>query len=530
MLHSSVNEPWHSVQISIAASLGGLFFLTLLFCAYQLWFHPLARYPGPFLAKFTRLYAGWHAWKGDLHIDMQRCHEKYGNYVRYSPNALLLNTSTGLHDVYGYKSNTQKSQLYNAMVHRAPNTLTLINKKAHGRKRRIISQGLSDAALRRYQPAILKHVNELCSVLVGSDVKQWSIAHNMAHFCNYLTFDIMSDVLFGEEYNTVTKDEHRFVVKAIEESNVRTSVLSQAPILTFRRLDRWLFAKSIQGRNKFIQFVNKLLQSRFKSAKSTRQDVFTFLMDAKDPETQQSLTLAEIGAETTTLVVAGSDTTSTALASTIFYLSHDPKWYNVVAGEVRAAFSSVDQITLGTTLSSCVYLRACIDESMRMSPPAGSALWREVGKGGGVFDEQHVPEGYDVGTGVYAIHHNPEYYPEPFKFRPERWILAGSDQGGLGTATRESLTAVHNAYTPFSIGPRSCIGKGLAITELTLALATILYRFDLSLGGSNEEMRVGEGAPGLEPGRHRTNEYQLYDHITASKDGPMIRFRKRDMA
>lgn len=115
----------------------------------------------------------------------------------------------------------------------------------------------------------------------------------------------MSDVLFGEEYHAVTKDEYRFVVKAIEDSNVRTSVLSQAPILTFRRWDRRLFTKSIQGRNKFIKFINNLLQSRFKSAKSARQDVFSFLMDAKDPETQQSLTLAEIGAETTTLVVAG---------------------------------------------------------------------------------------------------------------------------------------------------------------------------------------------------------------------------------
>lgn len=206
------------------------------------------------------------------------------------------------------------------MVHRAPNTLTLIDKKAHGRKRRIISQGLSDAALRRYQPAILKHINELCGALVGSKPSEWSVPRNVAHYCmlcplisrsilttivNFLTFDIMSDVLFGEHYNMVTSEEHRYVVKAIEDSNVRTSVLAQAPLLAFRRWDRKIFAESILARNKFIQFVNTLLQRRFKAAKSARQDVFTFLLDAKDPETQQSLSLAEIGAETTTLVVAG---------------------------------------------------------------------------------------------------------------------------------------------------------------------------------------------------------------------------------
>lgn len=63
---------------------------------YRLAFHPLAKYPGPFLARITNLYAAYHSWKGDLHIDMWRCHEKYGDHVRYAPNGLLVNNATGL--------------------------------------------------------------------------------------------------------------------------------------------------------------------------------------------------------------------------------------------------------------------------------------------------------------------------------------------------------------------------------------------------------------------------------------------------
>lgn len=67
---------------------------------YNIFFHPYARYPGPFLAKFTDLYAGYHAWRGDLHVDMWRCHQKYGPKVRYAPNRLNVNTVTGLRGKY----------------------------------------------------------------------------------------------------------------------------------------------------------------------------------------------------------------------------------------------------------------------------------------------------------------------------------------------------------------------------------------------------------------------------------------------
>ena len=89
---------WIATRVSLLACaafiLGFVYVLGL--CVYNLWFHPLAKYPGPFLAKITNLYGGYHAYKGDLHIDMSRCHEKYGNYVRYAPNRLLVNTNTGL--------------------------------------------------------------------------------------------------------------------------------------------------------------------------------------------------------------------------------------------------------------------------------------------------------------------------------------------------------------------------------------------------------------------------------------------------
>ena len=115
----------------------------------------------------------------------------------------------------------------------------------------------------------------------------------------------MSDVIFGETFQLLEKPDNRFIVDCIEKSNVRTSVLVQAAMVGIRKMDYSLFPEAIRARNIFISFVSKLLDHRLKAKPLKRPDVFSGLLDAVDPETQQKLSLAEIGAESTTLIVAG---------------------------------------------------------------------------------------------------------------------------------------------------------------------------------------------------------------------------------
>lgn len=193
-----------------------------------------------------------------------------------------------------------------------------------------------------------------------------------------------------------------------------------------------------------------------------RKDFFYYLLNARDPETGKGFTGPELWGESNLLIIAGSDTTSTALASAFFYLTHNPRTLHKLTEEIRSTFSDVEEIVSGPTLTSCAYLRAVIDEAMRLSPPVGGLLPREVLPGGIDIDGIHVPEGVVVGTPHYTIHHNPGYFPAPFIFEPERW-LAGSSP----VVTTESVGAAQSAFCPFSVGPRGCIGKGLAYAELT---------------------------------------------------------------
>ena len=208
---------------------------------------------------------------------------------------------------------------------------------------------------------------------------------------------------------------------------------------------------------------------------------------------------------------------ATATAALFFYLSRNPAAYKRAVKEVRDTFETADDIHMGPRLNSCKYLRACVDETMRMSPSVGSSLAREVQQGGAVVDGEYIPAGYDVGVPIYSIQHSTEYFSSPFKFHPERWIV-----GEQGT-TQESVTLALSAYVPFSSGPRGCIGKGMALSEMMLTMAMVLWRLDFKIAHGDSS----GGRPDAEWGRHRCDEFQLKDHVTAARDGPLLHFRKR---
>ena len=81
---------------------------TLGLAVYRIFFHPLAKYPGPLLAKLTDAYQLYHAWKGDRHLEFWRLHQRYGPAVRFSPNGVCFNSQAALKDVYGFRANVRK--------------------------------------------------------------------------------------------------------------------------------------------------------------------------------------------------------------------------------------------------------------------------------------------------------------------------------------------------------------------------------------------------------------------------------------
>lgn len=414
------------------------------------------------------------------------------------------------------------------MVHRAPSTFTATDRKLHAQKRRTLSQGFSATALQGFEERILERVKALADQLAPKGLSaskkdnEWSSVQDMSKWASYLAIDVILGIIFGQGVNLIQSPDYRFVTKCIEDCNIRTGVLFQARELTTRRFDRWLFKGSISSRNRFIPFISTLLKSRIQTASTKQNDIFSILLDPKGPANDgggdNRPSASELGGECTTLLMAGSETTSTAISSTLFYMMRNPKDYEKAAREVREQFSnSESNVRLGAALNSCTYLRACLDESLRLSPPAASAQWRGV-LADVVVDGRPVPAGCDIGTSLYAIQRHPAYFDQSSVFRPERWT-----EGDDASASERA----QSAFSPFLLGPRSCVAKPLAVAEAMLTLATLLCRFDIKLAeGPDGEVGCG-GLNGAVYGRQNKDEYQLWEHVAAVKYGPLVQFRER---
>jgi cytochrome P450 len=270
-------------------------------------------------------------------------------------------------------------------------------------------------------------------------------------------------------------------------------------------------------KNAYVMYARGAVERRMKKdPQQCDKDFISWLLEAKDPETGMGFELKELWAESSLLIAAGSDTSSTAMSALLFYLAQYPACLSKLSAELQTTFKGVEEIRSGAALTSCRYLRACIDEALRMAPPIPGLLLRTVMEGGMMIDGRYIPEGVNVGVSAYSIMHNPKYFPEPFIFKPERWL---AEQGGEFSPADVELAK--SAMCPFSIGSRGCIGKSMAYLELSIAMARLVYTYGFrAVDGDND----GAGKPGLEYGRHRKHEFQLVDNFICAKTGPLLEF------
>lgn len=210
---------------------------------------------------------------------------------------------------------------------------------------------------------------------------------------------------------------------------------------------------------------------------NSRDDFFAHLLSDKRIQVTEDY----LASQSLLLLIAGSETTSTTLSALAWYLSDNPKAMSRVKAEVREAFESSEQINADTVdARSLPYLSAVIEETLRVFPLASFGLPRFVPAGGAEIDGAFVPEGTIVSTANWTTQRTSKsmsasgrsitdtsgrYWHDSENFHPERWLAADHQYHDPIFAGDN-----HEAFKPFSLGPRVCLGMNMAYMEMRLVV------------------------------------------------------------
>ncbi|KAK7963367.1 hypothetical protein PG996_008942 [Apiospora saccharicola] len=548
--------------------LTGCFALLLLACSftfvvYRNYLHPLSKYPGPALARLSDAYAGFYTFYGNLHLRTYLDLQRYGPVLRSGPNKLVFKSIEALQGERCYPQNIYnndritKSHVYGLTVASGkPSLFNVIDKRHHREKRRLIGHAISDKSLRAFEPTLIDQIDMfLQQLLVAS---RQSKAVEMSERSKHLGMDIVGFLSFGYPLQMLTTSDNHFIMRGLKIGAFQANAFMQWPLLKKLGVQHLMIYLGKKQRVQYLRALQNMISTRLAQGRHAKQDLFSFAADYVDSP-KNEIGTSELFGEALFFFPAAGDTTSTAIAALFFYLSRNPEVYKKLAQEIRSSFRNGSEIRSGPRLQSCRYLRACIDEALRMTPPVAGTLWREpyaneYKKGGGepfTVDGHVIPPGTQVGVSIYAIHHEEAYFPKPFLFRPERWLESDA----------ETLKWMNMAFCPFSLGSRGCAGKStrqviadgleintvhppllhlkihtianwtngyllVAYMETSLVVAKTIWYFDFKIDGGDMG-RSGEGSVGRKDGRGRVDEFQTWDSFGSTHLGPNLVFEPR---
>jgi cytochrome P450 len=227
-------------------------------------------------------------------------------------------------------------------------------------------------------------------------------------------------------------------------------------------------------RRRWTRFVGELIAARRaagKSADAPPRDLFDLMVDARDPETGEAFSDAQLGDQVATMILAGHETTALTLFWALYLLALDPAAQARLAAEARATGPEETP-----SIERLPFTRAVLDETLRLYPPAFLIARAAAGPDsiGGMAVRKHDV----VLIAPWLLHRHEKLWRQPGAFLPERFLPGAPPPDRY-------------AYLPFGVGPRICIGAHFAIVEAVLALAKIVARFEIELIEDRPVMPIG---------------------------------------
>ncbi|KAJ0109581.1 hypothetical protein J7T55_014143 [Diaporthe amygdali] len=488
------------------AAVGGIVTVAILIYSflrllYNAFLHPLSGFPGPLIYRTSRLPYLYHMARGDLTFTFLPLHEKYGPVIRIAPDELSFTHPDAWKDIYGHRVGNNHNVLELPKARRfyrtrgtLPNIISEEDRAHHGLVRRVLSHGFSDQNLRARESVITGYADTLIGQL-----KRFSVSSadeeaaaparrkpmNLTAWYNWVTVDIISHLTFGEPSGCLDRAERDPWIEAMNGTVLDFIPLQILAYLGFDGLINRLLRAFMNTNRNHHRKVSAEKVVRRVGMTMADPDLVEKILQKKDA---WNLSDDEILGNAAALLIAGSETTATLLAGLTYLLCKHPQVMENLKQEVRSRFTSDSEITL-TSVLELKYLLACLDEALRLYPPVPIGPLRTVPEGsGGVTIAGHmVPGGTDVAVWHWPMFHYSKHWERPMEYRPERFLQ--EDSAGpryAGDMKYTNNTGLYSAdrldlLQPFNVGPRNCLGRNLAYSEMRLVLARMILNFDMEL-------------------------------------------------
>ncbi|KAK3066803.1 hypothetical protein LTR53_016690 [Teratosphaeriaceae sp. CCFEE 6253] len=205
-------------------------------------------------------------------------------------------------------------------------------------------------------------------------------------------------------------------------------------------------------------------------------DFFSFMPTQASAKIPTPMSLSEIIAECSSFLNAGNDTTQITLTNTVHEIAANPaKQQELYELLTRALPETSRPIASHSELQHIPYLRACLDESLRLHPPVRFGLPRRTTGKGTMIAGHFVPGNTTVSSALQTLHRDGSLFRRPLEYLPERWLPDHSQ------SSEEERRNLKEFVMPFTLGPRACIGRNLAYMELSICLAALIMKFEFTI-------------------------------------------------
>eukprot|EP00092_Neocalanus_flemingeri_P040111 GFUD01043692.1.p1 GENE.GFUD01043692.1~~GFUD01043692.1.p1 ORF type:complete len:498 (+),score=79.92 GFUD01043692.1:126-1619(+) len=418
---------------------------------------------------------------------MKDLKNEYGSVVRFdfgSTPQILLFGAEGFEKILSSSVHISKARNYNFMLPwLGMGLLTSTGSKWH-KHRKLLTPAFHFRILEDFLHIMNDHTQTLLDK-VGEHIGQSVDIYPLMTHC---ALDIICETTMGVIINA-QNDNNSEYVNAVYE----TSELLYTRLISPWLYSDWVYNRTASGRqwhkNLGIMhgFTKRIIQER-KNEKKTisgshdeddlgikKRMAFLDLL-IQSSEDGAVLTDQDIQEEVDTFMFEGHDTTASSTAMTLYLLALDQSAQNKCQKELDVIFGDSERVASSADLVNMKYLTACIKESLRLYgsvPSIGRVTAEEVEIEGHV-----IPAGTDIWLQIPILHRDPKYFPEPEKFSPDRFF---NEQ----TQERHPYS-----YTPFSAGPRNCIGQKFAMMEEKIILSSILRRFKLKAEIEMKDMLI----------------------------------------